>query len=111
MKEEAGIVFSIADENVPVPGCTISKAVSAENGYYISHFSLAAGTDISAECYRYHKLWIVAGGELTAYVPGKLEKKLEKGDLFVTPVDDAVGVRAENAGVYTEIQDGITVTA
>lgn len=103
MKEEAGKVFSIAAFNQPVPGCTISKAVSAENGYYISHFSLAVGTDISAECYRYHKLWIVADGELTAYGPDGLEKKLKKGDLFVTPVDDAIGVRAETEGIYTEI--------
>ena len=36
----------------------------------ISHFSMAADTDISAEIYGYHKLLIVADGELTVYTPG-----------------------------------------
>ena len=55
MKEKVGEVFSIAKENSPVPGCTISKEVhSGEN--YITYFSLARNTDISAEIYPYHKL-------------------------------------------------------
>ena len=50
MKEKVGEVFSIAKDNAPVPGCTISKEVhSGEN--YITYFSLARNTDISAEIY------------------------------------------------------------
>lgn len=103
MKEEAGVVFSIAKSNDVVPGCTISKAVSAENGYYISYFSMASGTDISAESYNYHKLWIVSDGELTAYEQSGVKKKLQSGELFVTPIQEPIGVTAEKDSIYTEI--------
>ena len=50
MEEKAGEVFSIAKDNMPVPGCTISKEVhGGENG--IIYFSLAKNTDISAEIF------------------------------------------------------------
>ena len=66
MKEKVGEVFSIANDNRPVAGCTISKEVhSGEN--YITYFSLARNTDISAEIYPYHKLLIVADGSLEVY--------------------------------------------
>ena len=48
MKEKTGKVFSIAEDNVPVTGCTISKEVYS-GGNYILYFSLAKNTDISAE--------------------------------------------------------------
>ena len=45
-----GRKFSIAKENLSIPGCTISKEIhSGEN--YITVFSLAKNTDISAEIY------------------------------------------------------------
>ena len=57
MEEKAGEVFSIAKDNMPVPGCIISKEVhGGENG--IIYFSLAKNTDISAEIFPYHKLLI-----------------------------------------------------
>ena len=66
MKEEAGKVFSIAKDNKAVEGCTISKEVhSGEN--YISYFSMAEDTDISAELFPYHKLIVLAEGELEVY--------------------------------------------
>ena len=66
MKEKVGEVFSIAKENQPIPGCTISKEVhSGENN--IIYFSLARNTDISAEIYPYHKLLIVADGSMEVY--------------------------------------------
>ena len=47
MKEKVGEVFSIAKENAPLAGCTISKEVyGGENS--IIYFSLARNTDISA---------------------------------------------------------------
>lgn len=103
MKEEAGKIFSIAKSNDQVPGCTISKAVSAKDNYYISYFSMAAGTDISAESYSYHKFWIVANGAAIAYESNGKETKLQTGDLFVTPIGTLIGVRAEHEAVYTEI--------
>lgn len=73
MKEKVGEVFSIAKENSPVPGCTISKEVhSGEN--YITYFSLARNTDISAEIYPYHKLLIVADGSMEVYGAGGLQR-------------------------------------
>ena len=55
MKEKAGEVFSIAKDNPPVPGCTISKEVhGGENG--IIYFSLAKNTDINAEIFPDHIL-------------------------------------------------------
>ena len=48
MKEKVGEVFSIAKDNSPVTGCTISKEVhGGENS--VIYFSLAQNTDISAE--------------------------------------------------------------
>lgn len=103
MNETAGRIFSIADENIPVAGCTVSKAVSSTGGYAVSYFSLAKNTDISAEVYDYPKLWIVAGGELTAYGECMGEKTLQEGDIFVTPSREPVGISTQFSGVYTEI--------
>ena len=44
MNEREGALFSIAAENAPVDGYTISKAVAEVAGRRISHFALAAGT-------------------------------------------------------------------
>lgn len=48
MNEKTGEVFSIAEDNQPISGCTISKAVYDNGEDYISYFSLAENTDISA---------------------------------------------------------------
>ena len=50
MREKVGVVFSIAKDNAPVPGCTVSKELSSGENF-ISVFSLAKDTDISAEIY------------------------------------------------------------
>ena len=58
MKYPAGCVFSLAEKNAPIPGCTVSDAVcGGETGAVC--FSLAEGTDISAEIY------FSPGGSLT----------------------------------------------
>lgn len=76
MKEKGGEVFSIAKDNQPVHGCTISKEVhSGEN--YIAYFSLAKNTDISAEIYPYHKLLIVADGSMEVYGTDGFRKRAE----------------------------------
>ena len=94
MKEKVGEVFSIAKENSPVPGCTISKEVhSGEN--YITYFSLARNTDISAEIYPYHKLLIVADGSMEVYGAG--------GDSIVTYTDTPMGMKSSEGVVYTEV--------
>ncbi|MBQ3462195.1 MAG: cupin, partial [Clostridia bacterium] len=62
MNEKTGVVFSIATDNRAVTGCTISKEIYSDSDSYISYFSLAGDTDISAELYSYHKLLIMNGG-------------------------------------------------
>lgn len=103
MKEKAGVVFSVAAENPSAAGCTISKCISRGNGYDISYFSMAPGTDISAESYSYPKLLLVAKGPLTVYDADGNENTLESGDAFLTPVSIPVGVRTQSEGIYTEI--------
>ena len=102
MKEKVGEVFSIAADNKPIAGCTVSKEIyDGENS--IVYFSLAPNTDISAEIYPYNKLLLVADGELEIYGDLGLQKKLEKGDAIVAPIDVAVGMRTDKGAVYTEI--------
>ena len=102
MKEKVGEVFSIAKDNAPVPGCTISKEVhGGEN--YISYFSLAKNTDISAEIYPYHKMIIVAGGSLEVYGVDGFSKELKIGDCIITLTDTPMGMRTSEETVYTEI--------
>ena len=103
MKEKVGEVFSIAKDNTPVTGCTISKEVhGGENG--IIYFSLARNTDISAEIFPYHKLLIVADGSLELYGQDGYRKALGIGDCISTPTDTPVGMRTDSGAVYTEIE-------
>ena len=82
MKDAVGRIFSIAGDNRPVPGCTVSKAIyDGENG--VSVFSLAEQTDISAEIYPYHKLLIVADGRLEVHQSGGNVWTLGKGESLV----------------------------
>ena len=103
MKEVVGRVFSIAGDNQPVPGCTVSKAIcDGENS--VSVFSLADQTDISAEIYPYHKLLIVADGCLEVYQPDGNTRKLGNGEALLTETDIPVGMRTDTGVVYTEIE-------
>ena len=102
MNMKVGEVFSIAKDNPSVPGCTISKEVhGGEN--YITCFSLAKNTDISAEIYPYHKMLIVADGSMEVYGNDGFLKKLETGDSIVTLTDTPVGMRTAEGTVYTEV--------
>lgn len=66
MKEKIGQSFSVARDNPPVSGCTVSRAILQGKNPLI-YFSLAKNTDISAEVFPYHKLILVNGGELEVY--------------------------------------------
>ncbi|MBO7092607.1 MAG: cupin domain-containing protein [Victivallales bacterium] len=104
MNEKTGQIFSIAVDNAPVQGCTVSKLVKEISGRRISHFSLAAGTDISAETYPAHKFWIAAGGDLAAMDGNGHEISLMPGDIFVTPIGNPIGIKTLHGGIYTEIE-------
>lgn len=101
MKEKVGEVFSIARDNAPVRGCTISREVHGGTSS-ITYFSLAEGTDISAEIHPYHKLILVMSGSIAVYGEGA-ERRLGSGDGLLTEADKAVGIRASEDAVYTEI--------
>lgn len=101
MKEKVGTVFSVAEDNPPITGCTVSKSVTSAEPY-ISYFSLAKNTDISAEIYSYHKLLIIAQGNIEVYFENK-NVMCRAGEFVVTPTDIPVGVRTDEDAVYTEI--------
>ena len=102
MKEKTGEVFSIAEDNMPVPGCTISKEIHSGESY-IAYYSLAGNTDISAEIYPYHKLIIIAEGQAEVYTADGVKKALGKGDGILAPTNIPVGIRTEESAIYTEI--------
>lgn len=102
MKEKTDIVFSVSADNQPVAGCTISKEVYSDGQDYISYFSLAKGTDISAEIYSYHKLIILAEGDLTVYTD-KTQWQLSEGECIFIPMDIPVGMNTVTKAIYTEI--------
>ena len=102
MNEKMGEVFSIAKDNQPVTGCTISKAVH-KGMNEITYFSLAGKTDISAEIFPYHKLIIVAEGNMEVYGTNGFRKALNSGDSILTPMDTLMGMRSDQGAIYTEI--------
>ena len=102
MKEKAGVVFSIAEDNRPVPGCTISKEVyQGDNA--VTYFSLAKDTDISAEIHPYGKLLVTADGSMEVYESEKNAAAVSAGESIFVPPDAPVGIRTETGCVYTEI--------
>ena len=102
MKEKTGEVFSIAKDNVPVPGCTISKEIhGGENA--LTYFSLAKNTDISAEIFPSYKMLIVADGSVVVYGNDGFGQKLRSGDSILTLADTPMGMRTDERAVYTEL--------
>lgn len=106
IKEKTGEVFSIARENPPITGCTISKEIYDGGNNNVLYFSLAKNTDISAEIYPYHKLLIVSEGSAEVYTADGEAGILKKRDAILTPVGVSVGMRTKTSAVYTEITIG-----
>lgn len=102
MKEIVGKVFSIAKENKPVAGCTISKSIYDEKNY-IAYFSMAQKTDISAEIFPYHKLILVAKGSLEVYGTDGYQRNLNSGEGIFTRTDEPVGIKTAEGAIFTEI--------
>lgn len=97
-----GRKFSIAKENPSIPGCTISKEIHGGVNY-ITVFSLAKNTDISAEIHPYYKLIVVAAGSLEVYGNDGFTRNLKTGDSIVTLTDTPMGMRTSEGTVYTEV--------
>ncbi|MBQ3264933.1 MAG: cupin domain-containing protein [Ruminococcus sp.] len=102
MNEKTGAVFRIAEDNQPIAGCTISKAVYDNGEDCIFYFSLAENTDISAEIYGYHKLLLLHEGSMEVYTD-KDAWTLREGDCILAPTDTPVGMRTDTKAIYTEI--------
>ena len=102
MKEKVGKVYSIAEDNKALEGCTVSKEVYGRENY-IAYFSMAEDTDISAELFPYYKLLIVAEGEIEAYGFSEKTKILKQGDSIFTPIEIPVGIRTKSGAIFTEI--------
>ncbi len=102
MNEKTGVIFGIAKDNQPVAGCTISKEVYASGQDYISYFSLAQDTDISAEIYNYHKLLILHEGSMEVFTD-KQVWTLNEGEAILTPTEIPVGMKTDTKAIYTEI--------
>lgn len=100
MKNNA--VFSIAEENKMVPGCTLSKKFYDENGYVFMHFSLAPKTSISAETYSTYKLIIMVSGSMDVFTKEN-EQHISAGELIVLPRDIPVGMKTSEGAIYTEL--------
>lgn len=100
MKESAGKIFSLAGENPPVPGCTTSESL-AEGA--VTLFSVAAGTNISAEAYASPRLFFVLAGRLRVSVPGTASWQAGPEETLLLPPSCLVGVAAEEDTVYFEI--------
>ena len=106
MKEKTGEVFTVTADNPTVPGCTVSKQVLNTDLLAIFYFSLAAHTDISAESYSCHKLFIINSGAVEIYTSDHRKWIAETGQAFLTPLDVPVGIRTESGAVYTELSFG-----
>ena len=72
MKPEAGKVFSIAKENRPIKGCTVSAEMEGGRNAIVV-FSMDKDTDISPEIYSEHKFLLLHEGNLEVY--GREEAK------------------------------------
>ncbi len=102
MNEKIGTTFSIARDNKPQVGCTISKLITTK-GTRIIYFSLAENTDITEEIFPYHKMIIVNSGSMEV-THG--ESKIEEGDLLLTSTEVAVGMKTSDGCIYTECEIG-----
>lgn len=95
MKLKSKEIFKLPLKNPCVEGCTISKEIEAD----ITLFSLAKGTDISAERYPHPTLYLVL--ENTCQIGSFY---LKKGDMIQMEAYKDYGVVAIEDCVYLEIR-------
>lgn len=89
--------FSLAEENPPIFGCTVSGEVMPQTFV----FSLAEDTDISPESYPVRKLWLAAQGKMTILT--EEDRPFHTGELYITPIGIPVGIGADSDSVFTEV--------
>ena len=96
-------IFSIAKDNTPVEGCTVSEDVLRSSGCNMTVFSIAAGTNISPESYDYPKLWKIEDGSADVLYLTAETQTLRKGDIFIVPQNIPVGIQSRTGCIYSEI--------
>ena len=106
MNEQSGRVFSIAEENPPIDGCTISTQVYQTEDTGIMYFSMSAGTNISAETYEYPKLCKMESGNMEVFTNDERSWQLSAGDSILLPQSVPVGMRTTDGCIYTEFDFG-----
>lgn len=102
MREKAGRTFAIAEEHPATPGCTTSFAVHEGRGLAVSYFSLAAGTDISAETHPRHKLLLVTDGSVDVDA-GDGARRVAAGESIWVPAGATVGMSTREGCTYAEL--------
>ncbi|MGP1454839.1 MAG: cupin domain-containing protein [Treponema sp.] len=100
---KSGKIFSIAEDNQPITGCTTSEAVLYKDACTLMVFSVAAGTNISPERYDYPKIWKIEKGAAEVIYLTDDTQRLIYGDLFIVPEHMPVGIRSTEGCVYSEI--------
>ncbi len=98
----SGKTFSLVASEAPVPGCTTSRELIAGRAAAATCFSLAAGTDISAESHPYDRLELVLDGALRMYDLAGRSWEVPAGSVAVPPVGEPVGMAAKTGSVYVE---------
>lgn len=102
MKLEAGEAFSLAADNAPVSGCTISNRLTDEGARNVTVFSLGAHTDISPEMHPEPKVVLALEGELGVDADGG-RVELAPGDAVVVPAGTAFGTETAAGSVYLDM--------
>ena len=96
-------IFSIAKDNVPVEGCTVSEKVLQGGACSMIVFSIAAGTNISPESYDHPKIWKIEEGSAEVLYLTAETQALRTGDIFIVPQNIPVGIRSKTGCIYSEI--------
>lgn len=102
MKDNSFRVFSLASENRPVPGCTISSLLREDENLFCLCFSIADKTSISDEIYRYPHLYFNLEGSMDIRSEGK-SHILHPGDFYIQKEETAHAVHALSDCVFVQI--------
>ena len=106
MREKIAEIFTIAEDNVPIEGCTVSKQTFESENASITHFSLGKDTDISPEHYPCPALLIGASNDTQILL------RREKDEVFTLSRADCIVIEAglnfgtkggKHGAVYTQI--------
>ena len=102
MQKEPG-TCSIVKENPVIPGCTVSGEILSG----VQCFSLARGTDISAESYPVAVLqYNLAGQAVLRDIDTNHETSITSGEIILKPANHNIGIKATDDSIYLEIPLG-----